>query len=248
MKEGKEFLAALFLIIAQFIAGPEISAQPGMAATLPMDGYVILSNNDTLYGQVKWSLKYVENNPVEIKFIADNGNSRLFKAGDIKGFGNIISTWAADESQIADQKYQDYLCVPSFKKNIMVFMHRLLAGRLTVLQNRSSGILSSSAVSEISKIDGIMFSWSPGVGLSIGPSYKTDYRIIESKTRFTSYFVRKADGPMIKIEKENYEENFNALYGDCPAIQEELNKNPDLRKFRNFMILAEVYNRICKSE
>jgi hypothetical protein len=217
-----------------------------MAATIPMSGYVVLANNDTLKGMIRWSLKYVENNPVEIKFIDAKGNSNFFKAGDIKGFGNILPEWAAEDPQFADPNFQDYVSVPSFKKNIPVFMHRLLAGMLTVFQNRSSGMISTSVISEKSRIDGVGFTWNPGEGLSIGPTYRTDYRILKARTRYTSYFVSKQNSPIIKIDKDNYAENFNLLFGDCPEISQELAKNPDLNKFANFMILAEVYNRICQ--
>jgi len=248
MKQEKEYLAVIIFIIAYSALSLKMYAQPGMAATIPLAGYVVLSNDDTLTGQIKWSLKYVENNPVEIKFIAENGNSKLFNASEIKGFGNIIPEWAVDDPQFVDQKFQDYVSLPSFKKSIPVFMHRLLAGRLTILQNRSSGIIGTSMTSEKTRIDGIGFTWNPGEGLSIGPTYSTDYRIIESRTHFTSYFVSKENEAIIKIEKENYEENFNILFGDCPAIEQELIKNPDLKKFQNFMIIAEVYNRICQEK
>jgi len=248
MRQEKRFLAVIFFIIAYSALSMKMFAQPGMAATIPLAGYVVIANDDTLTGQIKWSLKYVENNPVEIKFIAENGNSKLFNASEIKGFGNIIPGWAADDPQFVDQKFQDYVSVPSFKKSIPVFMHRLLAGRLTVLQNRSSGNISTTMTTEKSRIDGIGFTWNPGEGLSIGPTYRTDYRVIEGRTRFTNYFVSKENKPIIKIDKDNYEENFNILFGDCQAIVQELTKNPDLKKFKNFMILAEVYNRICQGE
>ncbi len=57
--------------------------------------------------------------------------------------------------------------------------------------------------------------------------------------------VVKDGGEMIKVEKENFDPLFEQLFGDCPAMQEELAMNPDLKKFKNFMILAEVYNRLC---
>ena len=244
MRHKNKFLVVIFLVIAYSALSLRMSAQPGMAATIPVNGYVVLANGDTLSGQIRWSLKYVENNPVEIKFNSGNGNSQLFKAGDIKGFGNIIPGMEADDPHLVDGNFQDYVSVPSLKKNIPVFMNRLLAGRITVLQNRSSGIISTTKISEKSRIDGIEFTWNPGEGLSIGPTYRTDYRIIEERTRFTSYFVSKENKPIIKIDKGNYEENFNFLFGDSQAIVLELNKNPDLNKFKNFMILAEVYNRI----
>lgn len=39
-----------------------------------------------------------------------------------------------------------------------------------------------------------------------------------------SYFVRKTGGEMIKLEKKNYEKEFNSLYEKCPSLVE---KYPD---------------------
>jgi hypothetical protein len=85
----------------------------------------------------------------------------------------------------------------------------------------------------------------PGEGLIIGPTNRTDYRIIESRSRWTSYFVVKDGGEMMKVEKENYDTLVEQLFGDCPAMEDEFIRNPDLKKNKNFMILTEVYNRLC---
>ena len=124
-------------------------------------------------------------------------------------------------------------------------MNRLITGRVTVFMNRSSIGTSTSRVETRSRIDGIGFTWAPGEGLIIGPTYRTDYRIIEGRSRYTSYFVVKDGGEMIKVEKENYDPLLDQLFGDCPAMQDEFARNPDLKKFKNFMILTEVYNRLC---
>jgi len=221
-------------------------AAPGMASGFPVPGYVILSNGDTLFGKIRWALKYVENNPVEVKFIAENGESRFFNASEVRGFGNRQKVW---EEGIINPVYlapEDYVSLPSFKKGIPVFMNRLIGGRLTVYQNRSSGIITTTKSEQNTRIDGIAFFFTPGEGLSIGPSYRTDYRIIESRTRFTSYFVSREGGAIIKVDKENFDDLYSTLFGDCPAIGQEADKNPDLKKFKNFMILAEVYNQVCR--
>lgn len=248
MRKEKGFLAIIFNIIAFSVFPLKMSAQSGMAATIPLPGYVVLANDDTLHGKIRWSLKYVENNPVEIKFIVENEDSKFFKAGEIKGFGIIEPERGAGDAQFVEQNFQEYVSVPSFKKSIPVFMHRLLAGRLTVLQNRSSGIITTTKNTEQARIEGIGFTWTLGEGLFIGPKYKTDYRIMEQRMRFTSYFVSKENKPIIKIDKDNYQEYFNLLFRDCQAIEQELDKNPDLNKFQNFMILTEIYNSICHHE
>jgi hypothetical protein len=238
----------LFLIVTSILFIPlTLTAQYGTAPTLTtVDGYVILSNGDTLYGQLKWRLKYVENNPVEIKFYTENGASKIFNASEIPGFGNFTKFVKEDFDTPLDFELEHYVSMPSFKKGIPVFMNRLLKGKINVFMNRSSMQSGGDEVVEISEFDGIMFSYSSDEGLRIGPSYKTSYKIIQKRVRFSSYFVVKGDSAMIKVEKSNYDAISPGLFEDCPAIIEELHKNPDLRKFKNFMLLVEVYNQICK--
>jgi len=252
MKKATLFLKALLLSAFPVMMSSEVSAQgepkgPGQAPILPVPGYVIYSNGDTVWGKLTWSLKYVENNPVEIKFTPDNGTKQTLAAGDILGFGNQLTAWIGEDEMAARIPLppEDYVSLPSWKKKEPVFMNRLITGRVTVFMNRSSIGTSTSRVETRSRIDGIGFTWAPDEGLIIGPTYRTDYRIIEGKSRFTSYFVVKDGGEMIKVEKENYDPLLDQLFGDCPAMQDELARNPDLKKFKNFMILTEVYNRLC---
>jgi hypothetical protein len=250
MYKIKMLYRLISLVSATFIISVQVSAQseeiaPGMAPMLPVRGYVVLANGDTLLGKLRWTLKYIENNPVEIKFTAENGESKVFNAAEIKGFGNQNSMWMENNPIPLKLQMENYVSVPSFKKNVPVFFNRLLDGRVTVYQNRSAAILSSSTVVENTRMDGIAFSFSRGEGLSIGPSYRTDYRIIKQRTRLSSYYVSKDNAPYVKVEKANYESLFKELFGDCPSIEQELIKNPDLKLFKNFMIMAEVYNRVC---
>jgi hypothetical protein len=220
----------------------------GMAATMPVDGYVILSNGDTLNGKIKWSLKYVENNPVEIKFTAENGSAKVFSASEIPGFGNYIRMTKRDFDTPLETELENYESMPSFKKGVPVFLNRLLDGRIKVFQNRSSIGQGGDKMETISIFDGLKFSFSRGEGLMIGPTYRTSYRVIEGRTRYSSYFVTKDHGALLKIEKDNFDSIFSTLLEDCPEIQQELGKNPDLRSFKNFMLLAEVYNQLCTGQ
>ena len=224
----------------------KISAQVNqysmMAGLGPFPGYVILASGDTLKGSVKWVMKYVENNPSQLKFTAENGNSKTFNAGEIKGCGITMS----DSPDPLPMPPEHYVTLPSFKKGVPVFIRRLMGGRLTVYQNRSAVISSSSVTEETSKIDGIAFTFTLVDGLHIGPSYRTEYRVIKERSHASSYYIVKDGGTMIKAEKDNYESLFKTLFGDCEAIDKELTKNPDLMKFKNFMLLAEIYNEICK--
>ena len=228
------------MVIGVLLMPTTLSAQYGMAPIILVDGYVILSNGDTLNGKLKWRLKYIENNPVEIKFISDNGATKFFKASEIPGFGNYI--------KLTQEEYQleNYVSMPSFKKGIPVFFNRLLDGRIKVFQNRSSLQFEGDKTEEISEIDGSTFSFSSDEGLTIGLSYRTSYKIIEGRVRHSSYYVIKDNKALIKVEKNNFDTVFNSLFEDCPDIQLELEKNPDLRKFKNFILLVEIYNQICR--
>lgn len=252
MKKNSLLLKALLLAIAPAMLTAELSAQdestgPGMAPILPVPGYVVYHNGDTVWGKLTWALKYVENNPVEIKFTPDQGTKQTLNAREIAGFGNQISLWVGEDGPGAKIALppEDYVSLPSWNKKEPVFMNRMITGRVTVYLNRASIGMTTSRVETRTGIDGIGFTWSPGEGLSIGPTYHTDYRIIEGRSRYTSYYVVKEGGEMIKVEKENYDTILEQLFGDCPVMQDEFTRNPDLRKFKNFMILTEVYNRLC---
>ena len=238
-------LLFLFSGLQQQINAQVEESVPGMTTVLRSPGYIILSNGDTLYGEIRMALKYVENNPVQVKFFAENGKSKSFNASEIRGFGNQQKIWEEGYPEPIFLVPEDYVTLPSFKKGIPVFMHRLISGRHTVYQNRSAAIITATKINKDTRIDGIEFTFIPGEGLSIGPSYRTDYRILEQRTRFSSYFVSRGNEPYIKVDKDNYDELFSTLFGDCPAIDQELNINPDLGKFKNFMILVEIYNHLC---
>jgi hypothetical protein len=252
MKTFKLILVFPIILIVSFLTNRQLSAQTagglphGLPAGIPTPGYVILSNGVTLQGKIKWAMKYVENNPVEIKFTSENGASKSFNANEVKGFGNQFLLRADDDPQAVLTKMENYVSVPSFKKGVPVFMNRLLEGRITIYQNRSAAVSDNSVVeTKITGINGITFSFSLAEGLYIGPSLIRDSRIISERSHSSSYFVVKGKTPMIKVEKGNYESLFKTLFGDCAEIDQELVKNPDLIKFKNFYILAEVYNRIC---
>jgi hypothetical protein len=246
MIKNKIVLNLILMVIGIILMPNILSAQDGMAPITLVDGYVIQSNGDTLNGKLKWRLKYIENNPVEIKFISENGTTEIFNASEILGFGNYFSLIKEDFDAPEKFQLENYVSKPSFKKGIPVFYNRLLDGRIKVFQNRSSNQLGGDKIEEISKIDGIAFGFSSDEGLTIGPSYTTSYRIIEGRIRHSSYYVEKNNKTLIKVKKDNFETVFKSLFEDCPEIQLELEKNPDLLEFKNFILLVEVYNQICK--
>ncbi len=236
----------ILCLILCFISMPGLTmtlyAQPGESAPRAGAGYVIMKNGDTLNGRINWRMKYEENNPAEIKFIPENGPPQILNAADISG----LSIDPQTDFDGNEMPATDYVSMPSMKKGIPVFYNRLLDGRLRVYQNRSSVIFTNETAEVNTEFDGIEFRYSKKYGLTIGPTYKTSYRIIESRTRYSSYYISKDQGVLQKIDKDNYDSMFAALFKDCPDIQRELEKNPDLRKFRNFMVLAEVYNQLCR--
>lgn len=220
----------------------QLFAQTGETAPKAGDGYVIMKNGDTLNGRINWRMKYAENNPTEIKFISETGSPQILNAGDISG----LAIYPRTDYEGNELPQENYVSLPSMKKGIPVFYNRLLDGKLQVYQNRSSVSMTKETSEVTTEFDGIEFRFSKESGLTVGPTYRTSYRIIESRTRYSSYFILKDPGPFQKIDKDNYESVFQALFGNCPEIQQELIKNPDLRKFRNFMILSEVFNQLCR--
>ena len=218
------------------------AAQPGEMAPMAGEGYVIMKNGDTLYGRINWRMKYSENNPAEIKFIPENSPPQILNAGDV----SELAIYPHTDFDGYEVPQENYVSMPSVKKGIPVFYNRLINGNLQVYQNRSSTIITKETAEVTTEFDGIEFRYSKESGLTIGPSYKTFYWIIESRICYSSYFIKKGDGFLQKIDKDMYESVFLVFFGDCPTIQQELDKNPDLRKFRNFMVLAEVYNQLCR--
>jgi len=234
-------LMSLLLLIHQAL----LCQVKGLTGLMSVDGFLV-NNGDTLFGSILWKQKYIENNPYAIRFTDGNGESRIYDAGMISGLGTYSIPVINEFDEIVSYEPENYECRPSFKKNQPVFLNRLMDGRIKVFLNRSSMSITTSAIKEKSKMDGINFSFSPGEGLTIGPTYKTSYRIIESRTRYASYFVEKNGGTLLKISRDNYDEFFRELFDDCPAIQTELEKNPVLKLFKNFMLLTEIYNQLCK--
>lgn len=249
MKRNLRFVILLLVTVCLpkglFAQNDQESVAPGEPPAGLVPGYVIMNSGDTIKGKLRWSLKYVENNPVEIKFIAENGNSKVFNAGEIRGFGNMLKVWMDNNPIPIFTDMEHYLSMPSMKKGVPVFMDRLLDGRIRVFLNRGAIGIGGTTVTEEEKYDGIAFSFSRGKGLSIGPSYTTNYKVIKSRSRYTSYLVSKDNGTLVKVVKDTYGTQVKELFGDCPAINDEIAKNPNLAQFKNFMLLAEVYNRLC---
>ena len=243
MYKGNKIFYFVTLVMIAIVMPSKLLSQfdPGISPGVAVYGYVLLSNGDTLQGLVKWKAEYVDNNLAEIMFTAKNGNSKIFNASEISGFGHYIEGHNKDRYP----ENQNYESIPSLNKGVPVFIYRFLDGRMKVLQHRTTrGMYSGKE--KPSRINGISFSFSPDEGLSIGPAYKTSYTVIEGRSHFLSYLVSKDKGKLMEVNKKNYENVFPTLFGDCPEIGQEIEKNPDLATYKNFILLAEIYNQICK--
>jgi hypothetical protein len=234
---------AILLLTAVWMPGTLSGQFPGMPPMGNVYGYVVLSNGDTLPGLIKWKLKYVENNLSEIEFTAKNGNSKILTASEIAGFGYSPGESVSDLNSLVVNGKDYYESIPSLKKGVPVFIYRFLNGRIKVFLNRSN----MTARTDVPvKTEGISFTYIPGGVLSIGTEYRSSTRIIETASSFQSFFVSKDKGLLIKVDRNNYDSIFQTLLGDCPEIEKECSRNPELAKFKNFILMAEVYNHICK--
>ena len=247
IKSGCRF--GFFLFIMTMITTPGIKAQPdtyvpGFSPGIPVNGYVVLDNGDTLHGQVIWRFKYKENNLSGIRFVTDDGEPYVFNASDIIGFGDDPLIWKSENPVPRQLKTEDYLSVPSYRRQSQVFMHRLLDGRITVFQNRNSSIISLSNLELNENIEGINFNYSPVKGLTIGDECISKPSVIRYRSRYSSYYIRKDNGELIRVNRKNFTEVFDTLFSDSQAIMNEVEKNPVLKDFKNFMILTEVYNKL----
>ncbi len=240
MKTFSRNFIASFSLAAMTLSGL-FAQMEGNAGPFAGEGKIILTSGDTLEGRVNWRMKYIENNPVEIKFVPQTGPSAIYNASDLREVIVYSSDFAG-----SDMPVQDYVSLPSVKKGEPVLYHRMIDGKVQVFQNRSSMVSTKEVTETTSEFVGIGFEYTIGKGLYIGPEFIESTRVLESKTHFSSYFISKNNAPLVKVEKSNFEALFPELFGDCPAMQQEITKNPDLRKFKNFMILAEVYNHLCE--
>ncbi len=223
----------LFGLSAKLLSQPGIS--PG-----EVYGYVRLTNGDTLQGLIKWKLSYIENNLAEIRFTAENGESKDFKAGEISGFGHLNAKNVEVSYMRVGSDNENYESVPSMKKAIPVFIYRFLDGRIKVFQYRKGFLVSHYFEGE--SLKGVHFRFNPEEGLMIGDkSDKATYEIL--KWGFSSNYLFTKDGGNLQfVDKNNYEILFPQLFGDCREIQEEIERNPDLAGFKYFIILAAIYN------
>ncbi|HAQ20942.1 MAG TPA: hypothetical protein DCR40_17170 [Prolixibacteraceae bacterium] len=234
MKNYSPIRKLTICIIIISVGTLNLFSQPDLSEIEPIgvfvNGCIITNHGDTIYGKLKIKNKFIENNIVQIHFKRNEEEGDIYDAGAIQEFGIDISS-LFPKLYREEKVWVFYESKPSFKKGQMVFMNRFARGRITVFQNRSSLKMTTSEIEKNSKINGISFSWSSEEGLNIGPSFHVSNSIIASKSWYSSYYVEKGSDGLIKVEKDNYDELWPILYGDCVDIPKEVDKNPELKKF-----------------
>jgi hypothetical protein len=215
MDMRKNFQLRLIPVVIFILCMPlGIVAQTIESAPMAGNGYVIMKSGDTLSGRINWRMKYTENNPAEIKFIPETGSPQILSAADISG----LAIYPRTDFEGNEMPQENYVSLPSIKKGTPVFYNRLLDGKLQVFQNRSSVIISKEITEANTVIDGFEFRYSKETGLTVGPAYKTSYRIIESRTRFSSYFIIRDHGAFQKIDRDNYDDLFTSIFSGTSGI------------------------------
>ena len=235
-------------LLAFFAVCPKVSdcqiRYIGEAPMIPVRGFIITRSGEYIHGKIAYG-KFTENYMSEIKFTDKDGIKTIYSASELAGMAISVTGDYDEHMVILGNNWDIYECRPSPKKGIMVFMSRFTDGRIKVFMNRSSAILSSGKEDINLGFNGISFTYSTLDGLTIESEYVVSSEYIETRRWYSSYYVEKDGGKLIKVEKGNYEEMWSVLTGDCPKIPEEVSKNPDLEKFRNFLLVAEIYNQIC---
>jgi len=208
---------------------------------IPKPGYIISNTGDTIYGKIKSGTKLTDRYISQIILIGPNKEKIRYDAGSILKLG--VETIIHDDLFNPIYSYWDFFeCRPSPKSAKMVFMWRFESGRIKVFNNPRSMTYKSEWSQSGPEITGISFTYSPDEGLSIWPTSNVTTYI---KIWHSSYYIEKDGGELIEINKKNYESLWPMLLGDCPGIIEEVNKNPDLKKFNNFLLIVRLYNQLC---
>jgi hypothetical protein len=235
---NRNYIATLMLAVPAFsvIFSQSEVASPSMAG---IDA-VILLNGDTLYGKVNLGTEYVEKYPTEVRFTSGSGTSTTFRASEVSEA--IIYPLYFHSSEPTPDVYVSLLSV---KNRVLVFYKQLLYGKVRVFRNNSSTPVQHEKTETDYQYEGVAFHFSKKEGLTGEPQFNETTRVVESYITYSSYYVSKNNAPFVKVENSNCDVMYPQLFGDCPALDTEVEKNHGLLKFKNFMILAEAYNQLC---
>lgn len=201
---------------------------------LASDGFIITKAGDTIPGKIRIT-KYIENQYGRIRFTGYNGEKASYNPDEITGFG--VYPYGGGFSY--------YEVRASAKKGVPIYVCAFIKGKINVFFNRSSICRSVGTTTETTKTTGIDFEIAPKQGLQISPETETTRQTNITSIWYSSYFVEKNDAPLIKVDKNNLPELWPTLFGDCPALEAEVAKYPDLKQFKNFLKLVDTYNQLC---
>jgi hypothetical protein len=204
------FLLPIYLCKAQIAENTE----PIM---IPVDGYVITLQGDTLFGKV--NVTAMANFVTGITFRPDEGEKVKYKAGEIKGFcqkRNVIVRLLEQDLTTFDQKWAHYESGNNPKNGKAVFMERLLTGKYFKVYDNPSGVKASTTVGDTKVAD-------------------KEY----------SYILSKNEGPAFIIKGKNFDEKYAEIFGDCDKFDELIQANPNKKKFKHLGFMVESYNFMC---
>jgi hypothetical protein len=206
----------LFLVFPLCICNAQIveNTEPIM---IPVDGYVITLQGDTIYGKVNVSA--MANFVTGITFRPDEGEKTKYSAGEIKGFcqkRNVIVRILDQDITTFDQKWVHYESGNNPKNGKAVFLERLLTGKSIKVYNNPGGLKASTNVGDLKVAD-------------------KEY----------SYILVKNGGPAFILKGKNFDEKYKEVFGDCDKFNELIKINPDKKKFKRLGFMVESYNFVC---
>jgi hypothetical protein len=218
----KTNLLTAFLAAAFAVAGTSASAQILVDTDpihVPVDGYVVTPKGDTLRGKV--AVGMVNGYVTQISFRGPNGADKVkYGPDDLLAFGQKRPDLLRDFTDLTsiDKEQVHYESKEHPKRaGKKVFMERLMDGKKIRVYNNATGGEKSTSVA--------------------------GFKLSEKET---SYVVQKADAKPFILKKNNYEEEFDALFGDCAAFAAYAKSQPDFRKFKQLGLVIENYNNKCE--
>ena len=210
------------LAVAFAVAAPSASAQILVDTDpihLPVAGYVVTLEGDTLRGKV--AVTGVNNYVTQISFRGPDGADKVkYGPDDLLAFGqkrpDLLRDFTDLTSVDKEQVHYESKEHPR-REGKKVFMERLMDGtKIRVYNNPAGGEKSTSLAG---------------------------FKLSEKES---SYVVQKSDAKPFVLKKNNYEEEFDTLFGDCTEFAAYAKSQPDFRKFRQLGLVVESYNTKCK--
>ncbi len=215
-------LLTALLAAALAVAAPSASAQILVDTDpihVPVEGYVVTPQGDTLRGKV--AVIMVNGYVTQISFRSAKGAEKVkYGPDNLLAFSQQRPDLLRDFTDLTsiDKEQVHYESKEHPKRpGKKVFMERLMDGKKIRVYNNATGGEKSTSFA--------------------------GYKLSEKET---SYVVQKADAKPFILRKNNYEEEFDALFGDCPEFATYAKSQPDLRKFRQLGLVIEHYNHKCE--